>query len=281
MRMQKELWFNSSVKKGVFLMTKRYAIAAALLLSSLLGCSSLQSSNETAKKPTDSIVCSLQAAGTSYKGTCNVTCSVNALAINFDGLETKRACSGPTRSVLVELAKTASTSNWIGTMQGVQPEDPARVEIVANAQGKGFVGRTPFGWFAVDQFEQQASTLMISMNADYQVRPTQSDIAIITRAIELLPNEAQWNKNDNRQCPAGQPKISLFCALQKATTEISGGIHYRQPALQAVREVLNTVDAKRIKTHRIMDYNNHPDTTLAEIHLILKNAETALRKDIR
>jgi hypothetical protein len=48
-----------------------------------------------------------------------------------------------------------------------------------------------------------------------------------------------------------------------------------------VREVLNTVDAKRIKTHRIMDYNNHPDTTLAEIHLILKNAETALRKDIR
>jgi hypothetical protein len=262
-------------------MTKRDAITTALLVSSLVGCSSLQSSNETAKKPTDSIVCSLQASGASYKGSCNVTCSVNALAVNFDGLEAKRACTGPSRSVLAELTKTAGTSNWLGTMQGVQPEDPTRVEIVANPQGKGFVGRTPFGWFAVDKFEQSSSALSISMNADHQVRPTQSDIAIIARAIQLLPNEAQWNKNDNRQCPTGQPKLSLFCALQKATTEISGGIHYRQPALQAVREVLNTVDAKRIKTHRIMDYNNHPDTTLAEIHLVLKNAETALRRDIR
>jgi hypothetical protein len=281
MRMQKESWFNSAAKKGAFLLTKRYAITAALLLSSLVGCSALQSSNETARKPTDSIVCSLQAAEASYKGTCDVTCSVNALAVNFDGLEAKRACAGPTRSVFVELAKTAGTSSWLGTMQGVQPEDPTRVEIVANAQGKGFVGRTPFGWFAVDKFEQSNNSLSISMNADHQVRPTQSDIAIITRAIDLLPNEAQWNKNDNRQCPAGQPKISLFCALQKATTEISGGIHYRQPALQAVREVLNTVDAKRIKTHRIMDYNNHPESTLAEIHLVLKNAETTLRRDIR
>jgi hypothetical protein len=85
MRMQKESWFNSSSKKGVFLMTKCYAMTAALLAFSLVGCGSLQSSNETAKKPTDSIVCSLQAAGASYKGTCNVTCSVNALAVNFDG----------------------------------------------------------------------------------------------------------------------------------------------------------------------------------------------------
>jgi very-short-patch-repair endonuclease len=119
------------------------------------------------------------------------------------------------------------------------------------------------------------------MNADRQVRPTKSDIAIITRAIELIPNESVWNKDDNRQCPVGQTKLSLFCALQNATTEISGGIHYRQPALQAVREVLNTVDAKRIKTHRIMDYNNHPETTLSEIHTVLKNAQAALLKDIR
>jgi hypothetical protein len=263
------------------LFIKSYVIASVVLVSSLLGCSTLQSTSDLTKKPTNSIVCSLQAVGSSYKGTCSVTCSVNALAVNFDGLEARRACTGPARSVLAELTKTAGTTNWLGTMQGVQPEDPTRLEIVLNPQGKGFVGRTPFGWFGVDQFEQSNSALSISMNADYQVRPTQSDIAIIARALQLLPNEALWNKNDNRQCPAEQSKISLFCALQKATTEISGGIHYRQPALQAVREVLNTVDPKRIKTHRIMDYNNHPDTTLAEIHLILSNAETALRKDIR
>jgi hypothetical protein len=69
--------------------------------------------------------------------------------------------------------------------------------------------------------------------------------------------------------------------LQKATTDISGGIHYRQPALQAVREVLNTVNSSRINTHRIMDYNNHRATTLAETHDLLRRAQAGLENDIR
>jgi hypothetical protein len=257
-------------------------LSCALLLAS---CGALQSTGtqlaQPAVQPKDSIACALQAAGDTYKGTCNVTCSVNALAVNFDGIEQKRACTGLLRTVTAEMSKIPSTSNWLGRMQGVQPEDPTRFEMVANTDGKGYVGRTPFGWFAVAKMEQTASAITFTLNADQQVRPTKNDIAIVSRAIELLPNEGVWNKNDNRQCPPGQVKLSLFCALQKATTEVSGGIHYRQPALQAVREVLNTVDAKRIKTHRIMDYNNHPDTTLTEIHAVLKNAQAALVKDIR
>jgi hypothetical protein len=166
-------------------------------------------------------------------------------------------------------------------MQGVKPEDPTRFEVVMNSTGKGSVGRTPFGWFSIIDLRESGGTLSIRMDANQQVRPTASDIAIIARAIELLPNESSWNKNDNRQCPTGQPKLSLFCALQKATADISGGIHYRQPALQAVREVLNTVDSSRINTHRIMDYNNHPATTLAEIHDLLRRAQAKLEKDIR
>jgi hypothetical protein len=210
---------------------------------------------------------------------------VNALAVNFDGLEAKRVCSSPLRTVNAEVKKISNSQHWLGTMQGVQPEDPTRFEIVSNLGVPGekvsYVGRTPFGWFAIEKMEQSANGLLVSMNADRQVRPTKSDIGIITRALELIPNENVWNKNDNRQCPAGQIKLSLFCALQNATTEILGGVHYRQPALQAVREVLNTVDAERIKTHRIMDYNNHPETTLSEIHAVLKNAQAALLKDIR
>ena len=223
----------------------------------------------------------MQAAGAAYKGTCEVTCSVNALAVNFDGLEPKRACQGPVRTVQVELAKTAVAGKWLGTMQGVQPEDPTRFEVVADTGSRTSVGRTPFGWFAITDMQETGGALAIRMNADRQVRPTANDIAIVTRAIALLPNESVWNKNDNRQCPVGQTKLSMFCALSQATTEISGGIHYRQPAAQAVREALNTVDARRIKTHRIMDYNNHPDTTLAEIHAVLKTALARLEKDIR
>lgn len=255
---------------------------AALMAAFAAGCASTISSPQAATSALiDFINCSMQTAGAAYKGTCEVTCSVNALGVNFDGLEPKRACTGPLRTVQVDLEKTAVAGKWLGKMQGVQPEDPTRFEVVANASGNGSVGRTPFGWFEIIDTKESAAALSIRMNADRQVPPTTSDIAIITRAIALLPKESVWNKNDNRQCTAGQAKISMFCALTQATTEISGGVHYRQPAAQAVREALNAVDAKRIKTHRIMDFNNHPDTTLAEIHAVLNTARSKLQSDIK
>jgi hypothetical protein len=257
------------------------SLPAVLISLIIAGCGSMASNNTTTPAPLDTVSCSLQVTSAGYQGTCEVTCSVNALAVNFDGLEPKRACKGPVRTVQAQLAKTSIQGRWLGTMQGVQPEDPTRFEVVANTGASGSVGRTPFGWFAITDMLESANTLTIRMNADRQVRPTASDIAIISRAIALLPNESVWNKNDNRQCPAGQTKLSMFCALAQATTEISGGIHYRQPAAQAVREALNTVDSSRIKTHRIMDYNNHPDTTLADIHAVLNAARTKLQKDLR
>ncbi len=227
------------------------------------------------------VSCALVQAGNRFEGQCQIPCSVNALAVNFDGVEPKRACAGPARSVAATLAKTGVGERWLGTMQGVQPEDPTRFEIVPNVSGAQRVGRTPFGWFAVTDFNVGEGALALRLNTERQVRPTQQDTAIISRAIALLPDAARWNKNDNRECPTAQPKLSLFCALMQATGELSGGVHYRQPALQAVREVLNTVDASRIKTHRIMDYNNHPDTTLEDIHTLLHAASAKLQKDIR
>jgi hypothetical protein len=247
----------------------------------LIGFSTVSTTTRNDSQPKESVTCTIQAVGGTYQGTCEVTCAVNALAINFDGLDQKRACTGPARTVQAQLEKIGTSGKWLGTMQGVKPEDPTRFEVVENSTGKGSVGRTPFGWFSIINMSESGGRLSIRMDADRQVRPTATDIAIIARTIELLPNENAWNKADNRQCPADQAKLSLFCALQKATTEISGGIHYRQPALQAVREVLNTVDGWRINTHRIMDYNNHPATTLAEIHDLLLRAQAGLEKDTR
>jgi hypothetical protein len=123
--------------------------------------------------------------------------------------------------------------------------------------------------------------LTLSFDAAKQVRPTTDDLAIIQRATDLIPRADVWNKNDNRQCVAGARTLSLFCALMQATTEISGGVHYRQPAMQAVREELNLVDATRIKTHRIMDFNNHPETTLSEVHALLMQAKLRVDREMR
>lgn len=261
--------------------TPTYLGLAVLTGALITGCASAPPPTAQANLAEDYIRCLMNDEGAGYKGSCEVTCSVNALAINFDGVESSRRCSGPNRTVMAELARTAVPGRWLGKMQGVQPEDPTRFEVVANASGGGSAGRTPFGWFPVTEINESGGKLQVRMSAGRQLRPTADDVAIISRAIALLPNSAVWNKNDNRECPAGQAKLSLFCALTQATTEISGGVHYRQPAMQAVREVLNTVDPSRIKTHRIMDYNNHPATTLGEIHGLLRTAQARVEKDIR
>jgi hypothetical protein len=48
-----------------------------------------------------------------------------------------------------------------------------------------------------------------------------------------------------------------------------------------VREVLNEVGGNRLGKHRLMDYNHHPDTTLAEIQNLLGTAEARLEKRVR
>jgi hypothetical protein len=234
-----------------------------------------------AAAPPGGLVCTLAARDAGYAGTCEVPCSVNALAVNFNGLDERRRCDGPPRTVNATLARTAVAGRWLGTMQGVQPEDPTRLEVVPNKGAAGHVARTPFGWFAVSELRDSATAVQLRLDTRAQVRPTGDDLAIIDRATALLPNPQVWNKEDNRQCPAGQPRLSLFCALMQATTELSGGVHYRQPAMQAVREELNKVDPARIKTHRIMDWNNHPATTLDEVHALLKRARGRVAAEMR
>ena len=47
------------------------------------------------------------------------------------------------------------------------------------------------------------------------------------------------------------------------------------------REVLNDVGGARLGKHRLMDYNNHPDTTLAEIRNLLGTAQARLANRLR
>jgi hypothetical protein len=210
----------------------------------------------------EEVICTFSAADKGYAGTCSIPCSVNALAIEFDGINPKRACTGPVRTVQASIAP--SGDNWLGRMDGKEPEDPVRFEVKTGTGGSPAIGKLPFGWFAVAKSERTAERWIMTLDARRQVPPT-----------------AVWNREDNRQCPPGQPRVSLFCALQLATTEVSGGVHYRQPALQAAREVLNVVGVGRFKLHRIMDYNNHPDTTLAEVHGLLDKAREQIEARVR
>jgi hypothetical protein len=225
--------------------------------------------------------CSLQAAADDYSGSCDVPCAVNELAVNFKGLKPGFSCEAAPRRVAVSLRAVGTTGAWLGDMPGRQPEDPTRFELLTTKAGVGAgVARTPFGWFALTKVEQAGAQLSLVMTTDKQLPPTADDLKILRRSAELLANTTVWNKADNRQCPPNPKQWSMFCALMQATEEVSGGVHYRQPALQAVRETLNEVGGNRMGKHRLMDYNNHPDTTLDEIHQLLKKAQARLEPSL-
>jgi len=249
-----------------------FAIGATFI-PPLFACSAM------AQSETNILTCVLIHEESEFRGTCEVPCSVNALAIDIDGPNPTKACASPPRIVHAVLRETSG--NWLGTMQGKFPEDPTRFEVIMPSAGKPGIAKTPFGWFALQRARRENETLTLTISANNQLPPTQDDIRIIQRAEALLSDEKVWNRRDSRTCPPNPDEWSLFCALQQATEEISGSVHYRQPALQMVREVLNEVGGNRLGKHRLMDYNNHPDTTLAEIHSLLRTAQARLEKRLR
>jgi hypothetical protein len=220
--------------------------------------------------------CTLERTASEHKGSCEVPCLVNALAINIDGPNPGAACATPPRRVAVTLGAAQANGHRLGTMEGRQPEDPTRFEITAAG-----VAKTPYGWFKLLNMPADGDRLSLTIDANKQLPPTSDDIRIIQRAMALVSDVKVWNKADDRNCPPNPQKWSVFCALMQATEEVSGGIHYRQPALQAVREVVNDVGGTRVGKHRLMDYNNHPDTTLQDIHSLLKTAQTRLEQRFR
>lgn len=69
---------------------------------------------------------------------------------------------------------------------------------------------------------------------DSEARPpvTKSDLKIVKRARAILNSPSKWNRADTRVCPVGAKTFSLYCALEKATNEVSGNFEHRGAAMQ-------------------------------------------------
>ena len=113
---------------------------------------------------------------------------------------------------------------------------------------------------------------------DSKVRPpiTKADLLVVRRAREILDSPAKWNRVDNRLCPAEAKTFSLYCALQMATNEVSGKSEHRGAALQEARFVIDEIAVDRNYNHRLMDYNNDPTTTFADIQEVFHITESLI-----
>ena len=165
------------------------------------------------------------------------------------------------------------TSIWAGDMsdQGY-PNAPLELEIYAGGWG---IVRTEYGWFSVTQFTS-ASTLSFDLDASHAASPESLDQKIVREAAAILSTEAAWNRADNRKCLTNATTWSIYCALEKSTFDITGGIHHRRPALEVVRVIVEERTATRNYHHRLMDYNNDPTTTLSDVQNLFKEALTRM-----
>jgi hypothetical protein len=159
---------------------------------------------------------------------------------------------------------------WAGvlTTEG-NPDYPIEIEVYA--QGAGVI-RSEYGWFSVSGFASDNSTVKFQIDASHEVAPGPLDRAILKRADAILSAADEWNRADDRKCPPAATSWSIYCASERATIEITGGFHHRRPALELVRQIVDERSKGRNYDHRLMDYNNDPSTTLADVHGLFAEA---------
>lgn len=109
-----------------------------------------------------------------------------------------------------------------------------------------------------------------------------TDLKIIQRADAILTDSTKWNKKDDRECEddISTAHYSLYCALYKASIEIAGEYVHRRAAMQIVRFTLEKYDNGRVKDHRLMDWNNHPNTSFAELKKVLHESLQIVQKQL-
>lgn len=151
----------------------------------------------------------------------------------------------------------------------------ARLELEIY-NGNWGVLRTEYGWFPVSGFVAN-STLSFELDSTQQVKPSALDYKILQKAAEILSTEDAWNRADNRKCPADATKLSIYCALEKAEIEVTGGFHHRRPAAEIVRQIVEQRAANRGYPHHLMGYNNDPTTHLQDVQTLFKEAESEIK----
>jgi hypothetical protein len=150
------------------------------------------------------------------------------------------------------------------------------VEIEIYGANKGVI-RTYSGWYDVTDFSANGNDVRFRVDTARQIAPNALDREIIQRADALLSSDAVWNRADNRKCPASATTWSIYCAMEHATREVTGGFHHRRPALELVRVMVEERTKGRDYNHRLMDYNNDSTTDLADVHSVFSAALAKIR----
>jgi hypothetical protein len=213
--------------------------------------------------------CRLSARGSNWVGGCGAI---------FD--ETPVFTLAPTEKVKSGIWRSDAAPQHVfsGKLSSSgDPDYPVELEIYPSGSG---IIRTEYGWHEVSNFKSSASTMDFDMDAANELAPNALDLKIIERAASILKQPNAWNRADNRQCPPNAHSYSLYCAIEEASIEVTGGFNHRRPAAELVRTIVEDHTKGRSYHHRLMDFNNDPTTTLADVEAILTEADSEAQRSL-
>jgi hypothetical protein len=240
-------------------MLKRYVCFAFVASASIL-----QTCPQAPTKPVTFSHCTFQRDGDHFSGSCG---PLFGQSPTMTLRSVPKVSSGRWRSDVTPI------SAWTGDMTDEgYPNDPLELEVYSGGQGEL---RTEYGWFQVINFVA-GPALTFTLESSREVVPGPLDLEIVKRAATILSIESAWNRSDNRKCPVDATKWSIYCALEKAEIDVTGGFHHRRPAAEVVREIVDRRTADRNYHHRLMEYNNDPATHLQDVQSLFQQAEARI-----
>jgi len=223
-------------------------------------------------------------------GAQDVSCLASRSGSAFSG----RCTQGD--SLVGELSLHGPPTNapriWTGTIRGGRfrsaatsgPVGESEIGVDAGPNGALRLGRS---WLRLRDVRQSADTLHFVFRFDQPELASDADVAILTRARELLSREAAWNRADTTDMETAPVKgfscapasrQSMFCAVYLASIEVSGEYFHFRPAANAVRQAVAAA-VKRQYRHPLIDFNNDSLTTLRDVQAVLDAAISIVRTE--
>ena len=170
----------------------------------------------------------------------------------------------------------APTAIYAGEMR--IPVGAVPIEIEVYSGGTGIFRPDGLNWLAVVNVVTGVEGLEFDLDPAKTVPPADLDAEIVTRAAAILASESVWDRADDRQCSPEDTTWSIYCAMTRATMEVTGGIHHRRPAMEVVRQIVDARSAGRKYEHRLRDYNNDKSTTFTDLHSLFAEALARLKR---
>jgi hypothetical protein len=104
------------------------------------------------------------------------------------------------------------------------------------------------------------------------------DLAILESARLRLSDPSVWDRADDRKCEPQDETYSLFCALYFGSIDTIGEYQHRRTVMQEIRFAIEDVTVGQEFEHRLMDFNNLPETSFDSVMNVIQIAQDRVQE---